>query len=468
MPVSDDTTEEVTEAESPLQRLAEFAADSPYDRLVLRPGRVTADGPMGMEVVDFKWDLETHSAAMEAFSRSVEYGDWLASWVGDGLVMKRVTPSENTLEDWVSAGLLSSLAARMIAGSLASGRNVLIAGADSAAAGLALALGEQSLRPALMGGHDVPTPSHWVRAHTLQDIAQLGADRLVVVGGRDGGVVDALFSHNGVIASIDSRRLDRALMRFELALAQKVGADQAPLAVLASIDLVIVLDSLGSGHVAEVVELQYGEAGYCPVVLMCRGVEPMPEALVPIQAPGFLDELASLGLEGMAADYQNALPPEIAVPTEPEVPAYAAEPEPDPEPVYEIQIPIAEPKRMRLPKMGAVTMRANPADLRNGVVLPPPGMGPPGQGYAKEPAPTPLVEREDVPPPGWELDQLPDELVGEETHIGSSDDAVMAATYGLAPPPAPRTQSADDSGHDLEELLEAVRRHGSHEDQEQN
>ena len=55
MPVSDETTEQVTEAESPLQRLAEFAANSPYDRLVLRPGRVTADGPMGMEVVEFAW-----------------------------------------------------------------------------------------------------------------------------------------------------------------------------------------------------------------------------------------------------------------------------------------------------------------------------------------------------------------------------------------------------------------------------
>ena len=46
--------------------------------------------------------------------------------------------------------------------------------------------------------------------------------------------------------------------------------------------------------------------------------------------------------------------------------------------------------------------------------------------------------------------------------------AVMAATYGLAPPPAPRTQAGSESEHDLEELLEAVRRHGSHEDQEQN
>lgn len=462
----DDTNEQVTEAESPLQRLAAFAADSPYDRLVLRPGRVTADGPRGMEVLEFAWDLESHAAAMEEFSRSVEYGDWLASWVGDGLVMKRVTPSANTLEDWVSAGLLSALAARLIAGSLASGRNILIAGADSAAAGLSLALGEQSLRPALIGGHDVPTPPHWVRAHTLQEISQLGADRLVVVGGRDGGVVDALFAHNGVVASIDARRLDRALMRFELALAQKVGADQAPLAMLASVDLVVVLDSLGSGHVAEVVELQYGEGGYCPVVLMCRGVNPMPEALVPIQAPGFLDELASLGLEEMAADYRSALPPEVLAQADPVMPEEVHEPEP--EPVYEIQIPVAEPKRMRIPKMAAPVMPANPADLRNGVVLPPPGMNSPGQGFVKEPIPTPLVERDDVPPPGWELDQLSDDAVGEDTRVGTSDDAMMAATYGLAPPPAPRTQAGRESEHDLEELLEAVRRHGSHEDQEQH
>ena len=216
-----DTNEETQEAQSPLANLAEFAAQSPYDRLVLRPGRVTADGPCGMEVLDFEWDFESHNAALESFSRSAEYGDWIASWVGDGLVLKRITASNNTLQDWVSAGLLSTLSARLIAGALASGRNVLIAGADGASAGLSLALGEQSVRPVLVGGHDVPTPPHWVRAHTLQDVVQIGADRLVVVGGRDGGVVDALFGHNGVIASIDARRLDRALMRFELALAQR-------------------------------------------------------------------------------------------------------------------------------------------------------------------------------------------------------------------------------------------------------
>jgi hypothetical protein len=123
---------------------------------------------------------------------------------------------------------------------------------------------------------------------------------------------------------------------------------------------------------------------------------------------------------------------------------------------------------MRIPKMAAPVMRANPADLRNGVVLPPPGMSSPGRGVAQEPLPTPVVEREDVPPPGWELDQLTDDAVGEDTRVGTSNDAVMAATYGLAPPPPPRAQVGSESEHDLEELLEAVRRHGSHEDQEQN
>ena len=52
--------------------------------------------------------------------------------------------------------------------------------------------------------------------------------------------------------------------------------------------------------------------------------------------------------------------------------------------------------------------------------------------------------------------------------MGSADDAVMAATYGLAPPPAPRAVAGGESQHDLEELLEAVRRHGAHDDQEQN
>ena len=59
-----DTNEETREAESPLAKLAEFAAQSPYDRLVVRPGRVTADGPCGMEVLDFEWDFDSHNAAL--------------------------------------------------------------------------------------------------------------------------------------------------------------------------------------------------------------------------------------------------------------------------------------------------------------------------------------------------------------------------------------------------------------------
>ena len=463
--MSVDTIEQTPEDVSPLEKLAEFAAQSPYDRLVLRPGRVTADGPLGMEVVDFAWDSDSHAAALDAFSRSAEYGDWIASWVGDGLVLKRVTASVNTLKDWVTAGLLSTLSARLIAGALASGRNVLIAGADGAAAGLSLALGEQSIRPVLVGGHDVPTPAHWVRAHTLQDVVQIGTDRLVVVGGRDGGVVDALFGHNGVIGSIDARRLDRALMRFELALGQKVGAEQAPLAMLASVDLVVVLDSLGSGHVSEVVELRYDAGGYRPAILMCRGVEPMPEALVPVQSPQFLDELGALGLEDFVTDYRHALPPEPVGPEPTPAPVDVAPPEP------ELLMPEVEepaPPRRKFPKVKLPPMRANPADLRNGAVLPPPGLEPDARPQRTAPVPTPLIERDDVPPPGWELDQLPDEVVGEDDAMGSADDAVMAATYGLAPPPVPKAVVGGESHHDLEELLEAVRRHGAHEDQESN
>jgi hypothetical protein len=118
--------------------------------------------------------------------------------------------------------------------------------------------------------------------------------------------------------------------------------------------------------------------------------------------------------------------------------------------------------------MAPPVMTANPADLRNGAVLPPPGLEPMTHRARVEPAPTPLVEREDAPPPGWELDQLPDEVMADEEVGASADDAVMAATYGLAPPPPPRANVGGDSEHDLEELLEAVRRHGSHEDQEQH
>ena len=97
-----------------------------------------------------------------------------------------------------------------------------------------------------------------------------------------------------------------------------------------------------------------------------------------------------------------------------------------------------------------------------------PGLEPGLKPQRTQPVPEPIIERDDVPPPGWELDQLSDDAMGEDDALGSADDAVMAATYGLAPPPPPRTVPGGSSEHDLEELLEAVRRHGAHEDQEQN
>jgi hypothetical protein len=56
--------------------------------------------------------------------------------------------------------------------------------------------------------------------------------------------------------------------------------------------------------------------------------------------------------------------------------------------------------------------------------------------------PSPGVEMKpaidyDMQPPGWELDQLNEDFEQSSTSL-SEDDALMAATYGLAPPPKPR------------------------------
>ena len=194
--------------------------------------------------------------------------------------------------------------------------------------------------------------------------------------------------------------------------------------------------------------------------------------LLMLQA-AILEELASLGLEEFVQDYQHALPPEQSAPVaEPEPQEAAAAPEPVHVIESETYVPEPEPLRRRLPKMKLPPMSVNPADLRNGAVLPPPGLEPGLKPQRTqpipEPIPEPIIERDDVPPPGWELDQLADDAVGEDDAVGSADDAVMTATYGLAPPPAPRAVPGGASEHDLEELLEAVRRHGAHEDQEQN
>lgn len=461
--------------ENKLASLAAFATQSGYDRLILRPGRVTGDGAMGMEVVDFPWDSSCHADATAAFGRTAEYGEWLASWVGDALVLKRVTAVNNTLEAWIGAQLISPLAARMVSASLSSGRNVLVAGADGAAAGFAVALGDQSLRPALVGGHQVPTPDHWVRAHTLQDVGQIGADRLVVVGGREALVVDALLNHSGVIANIDARRLDRALMRMELAFGEKLGAEQAPLAMLASIDLVVVLGAEGSGRVEQIVELQFENSGYRPAVLMCRAIDPIREALVPIAQPSYLNELRELGLEELVEDYLHGLPVVESTDSEDSSQYETLEDETvlDDGSTYQIRLPEAPPTASALAKVltkiaptVSPHLLGNPANLRTGVVLPPPGMGQePAPKLSSDAAqPRALVESEDEPPPGWELDQLPESSFATDVGQASYDDGVMAATYGLAPPPAPRAVDASSVHADLEELLEAARRRGTFEE----
>ena len=73
-------------------------------------------------------------------------------------------------------------------------------------------------------------------------------------------------------------------------------------------------------------------------------------------------------------------------------------------------------------------------------------------------APPPMDdELADAPPPGWELDRLGDALVEEPAVQQDADHAMMAASFGLAPPPTPPGVQQETIGHSFEDALQRAR-----------
>jgi len=203
----------------------------------------------------------------------------------------------------------------------------------------------------------------------------------------------------GIIAFIDAPRLDRALVRYERAAERLAGAHATtPLSVLAGVDLLVVLTADGGARVREVAEISIAEDGYRPRLLFASGIAPVPSALVPFAAPTFVAELRRAGHAVLVDELEHAVP----VGAEEALPAAAPSSSPPPPP------------------------------------RPTPQRPPPVIAHAAEPAPSPRFDPalEDAPPPGWELDRLGEEVGGEESGR-NPEDAALAATFGLGPPPAP-------------------------------
>lgn len=376
-------------------------------RLVARPGRVSLDRVGGATWVEVNWGALEHERALGALVSSparLADGTTVVVLAGYLVLQGAPDPSRRT-DDLVSEGWLSPLAARSVTHAVGLGRNVLLVGPRLVCAELAAAVLAEGKRPAMIGGPAQPSPPGWPLFADVAAARTYGADRVGAWSLDAAALTQVMSELCGVVGWIDARRLDRGLVRFELAGDNPAGS--GPLRVLAAIDLVVVVADEPNPRVREVTEIVLHDDGYRPVTLFASGQPPVPTALVPVAAPSFLSELDHAGHSVLADELRHAVGASSEEGRDLIVPASA--------PVVAISDIAPEPE------ISHVSLRPQPF------------------GAPRPPAPDPSLD--DAPPPGWELDQLDqlgDEVIATEVAaINDPDAAVMAASYGLGPPPRP-------------------------------
>ena len=217
---------------------------------------------------------------------------------------------------------LSLLAVRFLDAALGTGRNLLFTGPLPGCLPLMAALVSQGENPGIFSAavHGADAASSPPAPGAPGPEAR--PDRLAAWQQGPQGVAEALLQHVGVVGHLDAGRLDRCLMRLELALA-KITATPT-LGVLAALDLVVVVapTSDGQSRVSEIYEIVLAEGGYRPAPLFVAQQTPAGEALVPQRAPSFLGALQAMGQGALAAELTAA---EGAAPR-PTIPQPAAAP----------------------------------------------------------------------------------------------------------------------------------------------
>jgi len=369
-------------------------------RLVAWPGRVLVDRADGSARVEVAWSAEQHQQATAALSSTITLENGVtASALAGSIILRRPPDPMRRIDDLVGDGRISQLAGRFLAASCGLGRNVLVAGPWGAGVELIAALLSEGQRPALVGRPGDAVPPAWPVVQA-DELLAFGPDRVGAWSLAAHELVPVLGRASAVIAWIDANRLDRALVRFEAAVEQAFQGATAPLQVLAGIDLVVILGDVGGVRVRQIAEICLAEEGYRPRLLFATDVPPVPTALVPVGAPTFLDDLARGGHHVLADELRHAVPME-----QPTAPAASA-PAPAPEVASEPQQQRPEPVRV-VPVMDVPV------------------------------APTLDPALADAPPPGWELDQIDEEVAGEDVATSSPEAAALAASFGLGPPPPP-------------------------------
>lgn len=312
--------------------------------------------------------------------------------------------------------IISLLAVRLLDATLGAGRNILVTGPLGGAMPLMVALVAQADAPGIFSASLFGEDPHDAEVHV--------PDRMAAWGIRPKSLVHAMVEHTSVVGHIEGGRLDRALMRYELALAREGHAQTV--GVLASLDLVVVMAPNAGGLVTVVgiYEVRMAEEGYRPVQLF--GLSPTLAAhndvptLTFLGPPSFVAEFLGQGERALVAELTGSLPAQ-------DMPLTSSV---TPEPVQSVA-----PRRV-------------PA-------------GPPQRS-----APTARVARGPVAPsrvaqaPGWELDRLLGPESGPEQTQDSPQDSLGALSeasafdldeepgqdegpLGLEPPPKPSQDEPD-------------------------
>lgn len=361
-------------------------------RLWVQPGRAVRESAAGYEPVLVEWPAEAHHAVLQMCSVP-----WVCApgvsvcALGESLVLQRA-PAGVTLQDWVNAGHLSTMAADTLQAALTLGRNILLVGPWAACAELTGALLARAQAPCVVAGSGEACSAEWTRLSIDQlpaagdRVAVFNADDLVSVMSRACGVVGWLSAHN----------IEQALMRYELL----CGTAQASLNVIAGVDLVVSVHA-GEARVRDIAEVRMGNDSYRLQRLFARGQAPVQQALTPMATPLFVDQLSAIGGSMLAEDLRHAVQSEVSVPYHERVFADG------------VPAPVA-------------------ANAEADAALP---MAPPVIQSPKLPR---ITSEHHLPPPGWELDQPLEEL---SVNVGISEEApdavAMTMAFGLGPPPRP-------------------------------
>ncbi len=475
----------------PLRALLGVLREAKAWRLTARPGRVVVDHLEGARAVEVAWSAEEHERAKGAVSAAIAevrapnvdsrspmadgrspiadsrsptadqrfpMADGVACGVvGDALVLLRGPDANRRIEDLARDGMLSSLAARLLDAALATGRNVIVAGPWLPSLEVIGSLVGAAARPAVLGHDAVPLPPSWLRASALADAIAYGSERLAFWSHDVDALARLMAASSGVVGWLDARRLDRVLVRYEAAIDVRAPRAQAPLQVVAGVDLVVVLQGGGAPRIRELAEIAMAADGYRPQLLFSTGIAPSPHALVPLAAPSFIDELAAAG-HGVLADELRAVVPRVT-PQEDDhartlsrARSIASQLDDD---IDEVA-PEAPRRQVRDSGHGR-----DPLGIRE--ALRPQARGPESRPDPAVPEiPKAVVEAlRHAPPPGWELDRLGDEnWVDDNAGGGNAEDAAMAATFGLAPPPRPAGYKGEAVS--FSELLKRARERDPH------